>query len=59
MIAKRLLSWASRLYQRPMARLVAREGADLIDGVEDLRYKELEAWIERIKLKPPSSSTTF
>jgi len=58
-IAKRLLSWASRLYQRPMARLVAREGADLIDGVEDLRYKELEAWIERIKLKPPSSSTTF
>lgn len=58
-IAKRLLSWASRLYRRPIARLVAREGADPIDGIEDLKYEELEAWIERVKLKPPSSPIAF
>ncbi len=47
-IAKRLLSWASRLYQRPMARLTAR-GADLVDGVEDLKAEELEGWIKRVR----------
>jgi uncharacterized Rossmann fold enzyme len=54
-IAKRLLSWASRLYRRPMARLVIREDADSIDGTEDLRCEELEAWVERVRLNPPSS----
>jgi len=48
-IAKRLLSWASRLYGRPMARLIARKGADPIDGVEDLAPEGLEAWVERAK----------
>ena len=46
-IAKRLLSWASRLYQRPMARLTA-QGADPIDGVKDLKAEELKDWIKRL-----------
>jgi len=48
-IAKRLLSWASRLYGRPMARLMTRKGAEPIDGVEDLALEGLEAWIEGVK----------
>jgi len=48
-IAKRLLSWASKLYQRPMARLMARKDADQINGIEDLGPEGLEVWIERVR----------
>jgi uncharacterized Rossmann fold enzyme len=48
-IAKRLLSWASRLYQRPIARLITCKDVDPIDGVEDLNIQGLKHWIERVK----------
>jgi len=53
-VAKRLLSWASRLYKRPMARLVTCKGVEPINGVEDLATDELEAWIERVHSRKAS-----
>ncbi len=51
-IARRLLSWASKLYRKPMARVVVNgyDFGDKINGVDEVKAKSIGDWLRRTQL---------
>ena len=51
-IARKLLSWASKLYRKPMARVVVNgyDFGDKINGVDEVNVKNIEDWLRRTQL---------